>query len=521
MRIPKTAWASLAILFCGLVPNLASAQQETPQPKSKQPNVLFIMVDDLNDWTGALKGNLQAKTPNLDKLFQSGTTFTNAHCSAPVCNTSRHSLLTGLHPVNTGWYGTTGLKGIRDSYDQVLAGRLPMPTLFKNNGYTTLAAGKIFHKGVQDFTYPYWDVTRRANYGFRKNAASKGKFGPAAQDGGAFKLKYGKAVKGDSLNWEALEQGRIPPKGMPDEQIAQWAVEQLEQDFEKPFFMAVGFLRPHVPYTAPKRFFEQYPLNSIQVPEVPDDDFSDIPLYGKAMAYGTLPNGDHKEVLDLSPTYWKELVRAYLACTTFVDHEIGRVIDALEKSPYADNTIIVLCSDHGQHLGEKKHWRKQCLWEEATQVVLFFSYPELKARNQTNDCPVSLIDIYPTLSALCDLPEQALDGVNIKELIDDPEAERGRPVLTNRYYKNHAVRSQDWRFIRYRDGSEELYDHRTDPEEHNNLASQSGYEEILEGHRKWLPETDALPPGKSSFSKDSYDLRVESFQRNGVPAWLQ
>lgn len=510
----------MCCLAAGWVLAHSSAIAREPTATSP-PNVLFIMVDDLNDWTGALQGHPQAYTPNLDKLFERGTAFTNAHCSAPVCNTSRHSLFTGLHPANTGWLGTTGLSTIKNSYEEVLAGRLPMPTFFKEHGYTTLAAGKIFHKGVQDFDYPYWDKTRPPKYGFRNKLHGKGKFAPWPKDGGAISQKYGHDVKGDSLSWEALEPDAIPPKGMPDEQIAGWAVRQLRQEFDKPFFMAVGFLRPHVPYTAPKRYFDRYPLDSIELPEVPGDEFSDIPLYAKAMAYGTLPKGDHCEVLDLSPTYWKELVRAYLACTTFVDHEIGRVIDALDRSPHAENTIIVLCSDHGQHLGEKLHWRKQCLWEEATQVALFFSHPDQKSKNVVNNRPVSLIDIYPTLASLCALPNQDLDGVDLTPLIENVSAKRGKPVLTTRYYKNHSIRSQNWRYIRYRDGSEELYDHRVDPGEHLNLASNTDYLDTLEEHRQWLPQKDAYPPGKDHFPKDRYDKQVEEFRSEGVPDWLE
>ncbi len=485
------------------------------------PNILFIAVDDLNDWIGAMGGHPQADTPHMDRLFDRGTLFTNAHVAAPVCNPSRHATMTGLHPTNTGWYGNVGLSSIAATYDEVLGDRLPMPAFFREHGYTVMAAGKIFHKGVQDFDYPYWDEVRPARYNFPPHSFRKNHFAPYAKNGGAIAIKHGGRVSGDTLSWEALEDEDMPREGMPDEQIAAWAIEQLQRDFTQPFFMAVGFLRPHVPYTAPKRYFEMFPLDSIVVPEVPDDDLSDIPLYGKAMAYGTLANGDHREVLDLSPTYWRELVRAYLVCTTFVDDQIGRVIEALDQSDHADNTIIVLWSDHGQHLGEKKHWRKQALWEESTRVPLFIAYPGMQKTGLRNDSPVSLLDIYPTLSALAGLPEQDLDGKNLTALLDDPEAERGRPVLTTRYHQNHAVCSQDWRYIRYRDGSEELYDHRVDPLEHTNLAADPAHASILMEHRRWLPEIDAFPAGKDHFPRDRYDDRVDSFKEDGVPAWLQ
>ncbi|TWU37909.1 Choline-sulfatase [Novipirellula aureliae] len=486
-----------------------------------RPNVLFIAVDDLNDWVGVLEGHPQAYTPNLDRLAERGVYFTNAHCAAPVCTTSRQSLLSGLAPTTSGW--VNGIPKNAEEYDQVLAGRKPLPTLFRDNGYVTMAAGKIYHKGVQDFSYPLWDETLSSNYGFDKSGAwyRNSHFNPFPPDGGAIFQANGGRVKGDTLCWAALEDDEMPKKGMPDEQIAAWAVEQLGQKHEKPFFMAVGFLRPHNPYTAPKKYFERYPLESIKVPEVPKDELNDIPLYGKAMIYGTLPKGDHKEVLDLSPTYWQELVRAYLACTTFADDQVGRVLDALDASPYADNTIIVLWSDHGQHLGEKRHWRKQALWEESTRVPLFFSVPGMTTHGDLRDQPVSLLDIFPTLTELCGLPKQELDGVSLVPMLKDDDAERGAPVVTTRYHGNHAVRSLDWRYIRYRDGSEELYDHRMDPGEHVNLASNPEFAEELKTHRDYLLNNEAAGDADADFPKDSYDTRVEQFQKKGLPDWLK
>jgi iduronate 2-sulfatase len=262
-------------------------------------------------------------------------------------------------------------------------------------------------------------------------------------------------------------------------------------------------------------------MESIKIPEVPEDELNDIPLYGKAMIYGTLPKGDHKEVLEISPTYWQELVRAYLACTTFVDDQIGRVLDALDDSQYADNTIIVLWSDHGQHLGEKRHWRKQALWEESTRVPLFFSVPGVSKRSELRDQPVSLLDIFPTLTELCGLPEQDLDGVSLVPMLKSETAERGAPVVTTRYNGNHAVRSQYWRYIRYRDGSEELYDHRKDPGEHVNLASNPECIEVLKTHRDYLLNNEAAGDATANYPKDSYDKQVDEFKAKGVPDWLK
>ncbi len=487
---------------------------------AKKMNVLFIAVDDLNDWVGVLEGNPQADTPNLDRLAERGVYFTNAHCAAPVCTTSRQALLSGLAPTTSGW--VSSIPKSAEEYTAVVGDRKPLPTLFRDNGYVTMAAGKIYHKGTEDFDYPLWDETLPSKYGFDKSVPGyrSSHFNPFPPDGGQIYQAHGGRVKGDTLCWGALEDDEMPEKGMPDEQIADWAVEQLDRKHDKPFFMAVGFLRPHVPYTAPKKYFDRYPLESIQIPEVPANELNDIPLYGKAMIYGTLPKGDHKEVLDISPSYWQELVRAYLACTTFVDDQIGRVLDALDKSRYADNTIIVLWSDHGQHLGEKRHWRKQALWEESTRVPLFFSVPGLENRNELRDQPVSLLDIFPTLTELCGLPEQELDGVSLVPMLKDGNAERGAPAVTTRYYGNHTVRTRNWRYIRYRDGSEELYDHRNDPGEHLNLASNPEFAAVLAEHRDYLLSHEAA--NDASMKKwDSYDAQVKEFKENGLPNWLK
>ncbi len=509
-----------ALLLASVI--IGSAGWAFAGKKSSEPmNVLFIAVDDLNDWVGVMEGHPQAHTPNLDRLAERGVYFMNAHCAAPVCTTSRQALLSGLAPTTSGWVNHTPKSA--EEYDAVLAGRKPLPTFFRDNGYTTLAAGKIYHKGVDDFDYPLWDETLPSKYGFDKSVPGyrSSHFNPFPPDGGAIYQANGGRVKGDTLCWAALEDDEMPPKGMPDEQIADWAIEQLDRKHKKPFFMAVGFLRPHNPYTAPKKYFDRYPLESINVPEVPEDELNDIPLYGKAMIYGTLPKGDHREVLGISPTYWAELVRAYLACTTFVDDQIGRVLDALDDSKYADNTIIVLWSDHGQHLGEKRHWRKQTLWEESTRVPLFFSVPGMKTRGELREQPVSLQDIFPTLTELCGLPEQDIDGVSLVSMLKDDDAERGAPVVTTRYNGNHAVRSQDWRYIRYRDGSEELYDHRNDPGEHVNLALNPEQADVLAWHRDYLLSHEAANDASADYPRDSYDKRVKQFNKEGLPDWLK
>ena len=249
---------------------------------------------------------------------------------------------------------------------------------------------------------------------------------------------------------------------------------------------------------------------------------SDIPIMGKSIAFGRLKGEDHQAILKVSDTYWREMVHGYLACVSFVDDQIGQVIEALDNSPHRDNTIVVLFSDHGQHLGEKLHWRKQSLWEEATRVPLFYRLPGDNPATGRSAEAVSLLDIYPTLVDLCDLqPTERLEGESLRPLIDDPSATRERPVVTSWYYGNLAVRSEDWRYIRYRDGTEELYNHQADPAENHNVIDNPAHARVVAEHRRWLPPTPALPAGTTRWSPDKLDRRIKAWQKDSVPEWLR
>ncbi|MFB9054215.1 sulfatase [Formosa undariae] len=521
------------LLSLFLVTGYASAQAK------EQPNVLFISVDDLNDWEGALLGHPQAITPNMDKLFAEGVLFTNAHASQPVCTASRNSLLSGIHPTTSGWYSSTA--NMKKNYDTVMANHKMLPEHFKNNGYNTYAAGKVFHSGESDYkdkTDDFWTAysphfwnnmephIKENGFGYRGTM-----FYPFPKGGGQFVQLYGEDNINEnyretnrfySLCGGPLEDEDIPEDGMYDEQIANWAIDKLNKKQDKPFFMAVGFIRPHVPYTAPKKYFDLYPIEDIIVPEVPNNEFEDIPIMGKAIAYGYTPKGGWGDVTTKKEIL-PELVQSYLACVTFVDEQIGKVIDALEKSPNGKNTIIVLWSDHGQHLGEKRHFRKQALWEESTKVPLYFKIPGNKSNGQKSSQVVSLLDIYPTLTDLCNLPSlPKLEGESLLPLIQSPDIKLDRSVLTTWYYKNHAVRSNDWRYIRYRDGGEELYNHITDPGEHTNLANNPKYAEIIKAHKKWLPNYDAIPAGSTAWKGDNLDKLVDKWKTNdSIPVWLR
>lgn len=509
---------------------LFSCQNTEKASPQAPPNVLFIAVDDLNDWVGALGGHPQAHTPHMDRLFEQGIFFTNAHCSQAVCTASRNSLLSGLHPSTTGWYSS--IPAMQRSYEEVMKDNVMLPQYFREHGYKTLAAGKIFHRGTSD--YPdrrndFWEETA-PGYKIPDHLKARGngyggmRFYPFPREGSQIVNHYGEDFNsGHSLCWGALEREDIPNGKMYDEQIAEWAEKKLEEPQDQPFFLAVGFLRPHVPYTAPRKYFDRYKLEDIIVPAVPEDEFTDIPILGKAIAYGTIKTGDDYAVTHLSDTYRRELVHAYLACVSFVDDQVGKVLRALENSPHANNTIIVLWSDHGQHLGEKRHWRKQALWEESTRVPLLFKVPNMKNAGQKSKRVVSLLDLYPTLLDLCGLPENpALEGESIVPLLEDPKLEWERYAHSSWYYQNHAIRSENWRYIRYRDGSEEFYDHRNDPGEHQNLAGDPAYADIIALHRQQLPKKDALPAGQDSWKGDKLDrMAQEWIERDSIPLWLR
>jgi arylsulfatase A-like enzyme len=272
---------------------------------------------------------------------------------------------------------------------------------------------------------------------------------------------------------------------MGDAKVADWVSGQLQQEHDKPFFLACGIYRPHLPWYVPKKYFDMHPLDEVALPVTKEDDLDDIPAAGRAM----VRRSDHRRVVNNDK--WREAVQAYLACVSFADACVGRVIEALEASACRDNTLVVLWSDHGWHLGEKLHWRKFALWEEATRNALVFAGPGI-APGQRCEAPVNLIDIYPTLIDCCGLgPREGLDGLSLKPLIENPDAPWERPSLTTHMHMNHALRTRRWRYIRYKDGSEELYDHSVDKLEWTNLAADPAYADIKRDLGAWLQKTNA------------------------------
>jgi arylsulfatase A-like enzyme len=423
--------------------------------EARRPNVLFIAVDDLNHWVGHLGRNEQVRTPHIDRLAQRGVTFTRAYCAAPACNPSRAALMSGLRPSTTGVYDNP------TDWRPHIAEALTLPTHFRKHGYFVAGAGKIYHGR---FNRPgEWD-----DYLQREGGDPQ----PRGPDTGVGGIRF------------APLDGR--DEEMQDYRITSWVIDQLERKHDRPFFLACGLHKPHMPWNVPRKYYDMYPLEKIQLPPVRETDLEDIPPAGVRMAR---PAGDHAAMLKSGR--WKEAVRGYLAAISFADAQVGRLIDALDRSPYRDNTVVVLWGDHGWHLGEKQHWRKFALWEEATRAPLVWVAPGVTKPGGVCDRTVDLMSLYPTLADLCGLPiPQHVEGRSLRSLLADPAAPWEQPALTTHGYGNHAVRTERWRYIRYRDGGEELYDETKDPFEWTNLAGKPEFARVKTELARHLPKVN-------------------------------
>jgi arylsulfatase A-like enzyme len=434
----------------------------------RPPNVLMICIDDLNDWVGCLGGNPDVITPHIDRLAKLGRNFANAHCVVPVCSPSRISIMSGLHATTHGSYD------LGPSYQDIrrLDDAPCMQAYFKKHGYRTYVGGKVLHHPFTGYLKDAVDVQLAGRGGPRPEK-------PMNWPGGVW--DWGAYPASDEL--------------MGDYELARNAAAVLKEEHEQPFFLSVGIFRPHVPMLVPQKWFDLYDRGKIALPKAPLSDMDDVP-----------PNFQRK--MNIAPTHadvlakgdWRGMVHAYLACVSFADMCVGTVLDGLENGPNKENTIVVLWSDHGFHLGEKQHWAKRTLWEESTRTPLMMAGPGI---DMPGDCPeaVSLLDIYPTLLDLCGLPRDLqLDGISLMPQIKDPKAARKEPAISSSYHGNHAIRTKDWRYIRYADGAEELYDHRADPDEFVNLASSPEHQKTKQSLVKWLPQ-DAAPEVKHDDGK--------------------
>lgn len=449
------------LLLCGmLVSGLCGAQPS-------QPDILFVAIDDLNDWVGHLGGHPDVKTPHLDRLSQRGVSFTNAHCAAPACNPSRAALMSGLRPSTQGVYTNN------HDFEIALRDRLTLTEHFRHHGYRVMASGKIYHHTHQG--QRFWD-----EYKERRELEPPGK--PEQGFNGLNRSHF---------DWASLDS--VAEEDMPDYQMVTWAAQRLANPpADKPLFLCVGLVKPHLPWYAPKKYFDLYPKETITLPKVAEDDLNDVPPIGLKMAQ---PGGDHKAVLDAG--LWREAVQAYLATISFVDDQVGRLIDAVDRAPRGKNTMIVLWSDHGWHLGEKHHWRKFTLWEEATRAPFIIAAPGVSKAGVPCARPVDYLSIYPTLCDIAGLPRPGhLQGASLRPLLEDPGASWDGMALTTHGRGEHGVRSERWRYIRYHDGTEELYDHEVDPMEWKNLAGDPAHTALKAALAARMPqdEVPAAPP---------------------------
>jgi len=436
----------------------------------ERPNVLFIAIDDLNDWIGKLGGHPQTRSPNIDRLADRGVLFANAHCAAPACNPSRAALMTGIAPYRSGVYVNP------QPWKPVLRDKVTLSQHFMQHGYLAIGSGKIYHGGYPDpeSWHEYWPSQTRNRPG-----------DPSP------KVKSVSGLNMSHFDWGPVD---VDDAEMGDTQVVDWVIDQLQATHDKPLFLACGIFRPHLPWYVPREYFDRFPVAEIQLPEHRDDDLGDIPGAGLKMAN---PSRDHAAVC--KHDQWHAAVQGYLASVSYTDGQVGRLLDALDNSDNANNTVVVLWTDHGWHLGEKKHWRKFALWEEATRTPVVFVAPRgtpgLAKGTPVGtriDKPVSLLDIYPTLVALCGLPARdGLSGQSLVPLMANPGIDWDRPAITTHGRLNHAIRTDRWRYIRYADESEELYDHETDPMEYTNLAGQAEFESVKKKLAAWLPKENA------------------------------
>ncbi len=435
-----------SVIFCALGAALGSAAVESPDHLSaptKRPNILFITVDDLNVWVHHLGRNRQVITPNIDRLASRGISFTNAHAASSVCNPSRTALFTGLRPSTSGVYGNT------TDWRTVIGEGYSLPGWLRRNGYYTFGVGKLFHTPEQIRTndwdqYPHNPLDEALKQNENSNTDAS-RIVPGAQTAGNMLI--------------------IPLSGGDDQVSDYWSVSQaiaaLQQKHEQPTFIACGIFRPHLPWRAPSKYFDLYPEDQIELPPIIENDLADIP--------GAEPTPEHLKIVREGS--WKKAIRAYLACITYADAQVGRLLDALAASDNADNTIVILLGDNGWHLGEKEKWRKTGLWEEATHIPYIWVVPGLTPPGARSAHAVDLMSIYPTLAELVGLPRPAhVEGVSIVPLLRNPATPwEGAPAVTTWQFGNHTVRTDRWRYIRWNNGREELYDHDADPYEWFNL----------------------------------------------------
>lgn len=465
---------ALRLLLSLFVAGTALAATAAPRP-----NVLFILSDDLAATVGAF-GHPLAKTPHLDSLARRGVRFDRAYCQFPHCNPSRASMMSGFRP------NTTRVTNNADNLYQNLPGVVTLPTLFRRNGYATARCGKIFHLGVpagnESMDDPQaWD------------------FGTPFKDERPYPPKRESAVKVTTGRKQGLpwEESTAADDELVDGNFAKTAIAWLERrDAAKPFFLAVGFHRPHLPFVAPAKYFDLYPFDAITLPVEPADDVADIPLPARNEA---VPQYE----MSATPEQRRAAIRAYLATVSYMDAQAGRLLAALSRLGVADNTIIVFTGDHGWHLGEHGLWHKRSLFEESARVPLIVYAPGAKANGNPSQSLAELVDLYPTLCDLAGVPAPAgLEGRSLRPVLADARATIHEAAFTQARrgakaeYWGRSVRTPRWRCTEWNEGRDgiELYDHDADPREFTNLAQDPRHAAVLRELRALLAAR--IPPLK-------------------------
>lgn len=506
--------------FCGLsclVMSFACSDAER-NTQSAQPNILVIAVDDLNDWIGALNGHpgMDIQTPNIDRLAESSLLFTKAQTPAPACAPARIAIMTGVHPSRSGMMHNVGGDGAIWRKSEALRDVETLEQFFKNRGYTTLGGGKLYHSQAPPWTT--FSQVEPANWDF---------YYPSPYLTHPHQIRppdeviYPEGVDnrnrpGGMPGWWTWGPIDAPDEKMADYHLVDWASYELRRQHGKPFFLVAGIWKPHDPFEVPRKYFDMYPLENIVLPEAKEDDLEDAFDHGRRAIHRWVLQNDQ----------WKQIVQAYAASISFADAMVGRLLAALEGSAYADNTIVVLWGDHGMHMGQKENFEKFTLWEASTRVPFMIRAPGVTRSGSRSDQPVSLLDLYPTLAALAgfEIPEH-VDGTSLIPQLKDPDARRGPVVSSYRFdfgrfhmgapagpEVGHAVRSHDYRYIYYVDtGLEELYDHRSDPEEWNNSAYRPENAEIVREHRQYL--LDVIPDLVWSGQPKGYQIDADGTVR--------
>ena len=490
IRIVSCIW--ILSLLC--LPNFAK----------QKPNVLLLAVDDMNDWIGCLGKTPRAITPNIDKLAGRGVNFSNAHTAGVFCAPSRAAIFSGQFASTTGCY-QSGTYFVDHPEIESLQ------TSFAKAGYSTFGAGKLFHHpagaiDIRNWTHFFLRNPEQRKTGWPMNSWSEET--PFPGNFPASIYNRGQDITGGMfLEWAGIPNHR--EEDMADTKRANWAVEQLRKRHDKPFFLAVGLYAPHYPNYCPQKYFDLYDPDKIELPPVKKDDLEDLPEKIRKMKTARSRILQKLQSLDA----WDDAIHGYLANISYADAMIGRVLNALEQSPYADNTIVVLWSDHGYHLGEKGDWGKHTLWERTSNVPFIWAGPGV-AKNKTTDVTVSLIDLYPTFREMCGLPQtkQTLEGQSIASTLANPDQAEDRSVfLPHMHPGEYAIINRDWRYVRYGEDGEELYDLREDPHEWNNLAMEKKYFKTKSRLSSFAPKKFA-PQAKKLNAKRDLFVKDDSFE---------